>query len=181
MTEKVFFVKVFLQTNDIIPMDFGEVEGDNMTSLVGTPQYTLVMYLDYLYMFTMSDAIRRKIIKKAAKSGMDLSDFSLNTNSLLKLAEYYTTMRKMPVTAQEEAYKIWQEAVNSSIEDSFATFKDASHWWGNKIVEPLQIFDLVENKTQEDLKENGYWDKVEHQLTLNQSLIDAYLKIRGIE
>lgn len=181
MDEKIFFVKVFLQTKDIIPKDFGDVEGDNLKSLAGTPQYTLVMYLDYLYMFTMNDTFRRKSVKDAAKSGIDLDDFSLNTNSLLKLAEYYTTMRGLPESARKEIDKIWRENVNSSDEDSFDTFKDASYWWGDKIVEPLQIFDCVENKTRENLTDDGYWDKVEHQLSLNRSLIDSYLEIRGIE
>ena len=179
MDEKIFFVKVFLQTKDIIPKDLGDVKGDNPRSLAGTPQYTLVMYLDYLYMFTMNDAFRKSV--KAAATGIDLGDFSLNTNSLLKLAEDYTTTRGLPESARKEIYAIWQDNVNSSDEDSFDTFKDASYWWGDKIVEPLQIFDLVENKTREDLKENGYWDKVEHQLSLNHSLIDAYLEMRGIE
>ncbi|MBP6041854.1 hypothetical protein KA529_02450 [Candidatus Saccharibacteria bacterium] len=179
MNEKIFFVKVFLQTKNIIPKDFGDVEGDNLKSLAGTPQYTLVMYLDYLYMFTMNDAFRKSV--KEAATGIDLNDFSLNTNSLLKLAEYYTTMRGLPESARKEIYEIWQDNVNSSDEDSFDTFKDASYWWGDKIVEPLQIFDCVENKTRENLTDDGYWDKVEHQLSLNRSLIDSYLEIRGIE
>ena len=179
--EKIFFVKVFLQTKDIIPKDFGDVDGDNLMSLAGTPQYTLVMYLDFLYTFTMNNTIRRKDVKEAAKLGIDLDNFSLNTNSLLKFAEYYTIMRGLPEVARKEIHEIWQDNVKSSDEDSFNTFKDASYWWGNKIVEPLQIFDCVENKTRENLTDDGYWDKVEHQLSLNQSLIDAYLEIRGIE
>ena len=181
MTEKIFFVKVFLQTKDIIPKDFGDVEGDDITSLVGTPQYTLVMYLDFLYMFTMNDTIRRKSVKEAAKSGISLDDFSLNTNSLLKLAEYYTIMRNLPEFARKEIHEMWQNSVDSSEVDSFDTFKDASYWWGDNIVEPLQIFDSVEKKAQENITDDDYLDKVTYQISLNQSLTDAYLKIRGIE
>ena len=129
-SEKIFLVKVFSKSHNIIPKDFGDTDVDDLTSLVSTQQYTLVMYLDYLYMFTVNNTIRRRLTKKAAKSGIDLQGFSLNTNSLLKFAEYYTTMRKLPEFARKEIYEMWQNSVNSSDEDSFDTFKAASYWWG---------------------------------------------------
>lgn len=179
MAEKISFVKVFLQSNDLIPKDFGEVEGDNMNTLVSTPQYTLVMYLDYLYTFIMDDVIKSKDTQNAARVGIDLSDFSLNTESLFKFAKYYTAMRSMPESTRKEIYTIWKEAVDRSDKATFTSLKDASYWWSENIVEPPQIFDLVEGKTKDDLNKN-YWDKVEHQLSLNKSLIDAYLDMRGI-
>lgn len=181
MDEKIFFVKVFLQTKDILPRDFGDEDGDDLTSLVGTPQYTLVMYLDFLYTFTMNDYIRRKHTKYAAKSGLDLHDFSLNTESLLKLAVYYTNTRKLPSTVRETIQESWQNSVDCSDKGSFDTFKGASYWWEENIVEPLQIFDSVEKKIQENITDDTYKDKVTYQLSFNQSLTDAYLKIRGIE
>lgn len=179
--EKIFFVKVFLQKRGIIPKDFGDVDGDNLNSLAGTPQYTLIMYLDFLYMFTMDDAVRRKSIKEATKSGIDLGDFSLNTSSLLKLAEYYTATRNLPEFARKGIREEWLNNVNNSSEDSFNTLKDASYWWGENIVEPLQIYDSVEKKVQENITDDDYQAKVTYQLSLNQSLIDAYLEVRGIQ
>lgn len=179
--EKIFFVKAFLQTKDILPRDFGDVDGDDLTSIAGTPQYTLVMYLDFLYTFTVNDTLRRRHTKKAAKSGIDLSGFSLSTDSLLKLAEYYTNMRKLPSYAREATHEEWQNSVNSSDEDSFDTFKDASYWWGENIVQPLQLFDCVEKAVQGNITDESYKDKVTYQLSLNQSLTDAYMEIRGIE
>lgn len=179
--EKIFFVKVFLQKRGIIPKDFGDVDGDNLNSLAGTPQYTLIMYLDFLYMFTMNDAVRRKSVNEATKSGIDLGDFSLNTSSLLKLAEYYTANRNLPEFARKGIREEWSNNVNNSSEDSFNSLKDACYWWGENIVEPLQIYDSVEKKVQENITDDDYQAKVTYQLSLNQYLIDAYLEVRGIQ
>ena len=183
MDEKIFFVKVFLQSRDILPKEFGDRDGDNLMSIAGTPQYTLVLYLDFLYMFMMNDTIRTKSIKEAAKSGIDLDGFSLNTSSLLKIAEYYTTFRKLPEDAQKEIHEEWQNNIDSSNKNSFDTFKDACYWWGDNIIEPLQMFDCTENANEisENIVNSNYWEEVEYQLSLNQSLIDSYFEIRGIE
>jgi hypothetical protein len=179
--EKIYFVKVFLQTKDIIPKNFGDIEGDDMKSIAGTPQYTLVMYLDFLYTFMANGSIRNNHIAKAAKSGIDLHDFSLSTSSLLKLAEYYTAFRKLPDYGYKWIYEEWQNNISSSGKDSFETFKDACYWWVDNIIEPLQVFDCQEIKIEEKITDDGYWDKVEQQLSLNYSLIDAYLEMRVIE
>ena len=183
MDEKIFFVKVFLQSRDILPKEFGDRDGDNLMSIAGTPQYTLVLYLDFLYMFMMNDTIRTKSIKEAAKSGIDLDWFRLNTSSLLKIAEYYTTFRKLPEDAQKEIHEEWQNNIDSSNKNSFDTFKDACYWWGDNIIEPLQMFDCTENANEisENIVNSNYWEEVEYQLSLNQSLIDSYFEIRGIE
>lgn len=181
MDEKILFVKVFLQKNNILPMDFGDVDGDDLNSIAGTPQYTLVMYLDFLYTFMANGTIRNNHTDAAAKSGIDLSNFGLNKGSFVKLAIYYTDQRNLPKPVQETIYEEWQDSVNSSDEDTFDTFRNASYWWGDNIVEPLQIFDSVEKKVQENIKDDDYKDKVTYHISLNQSLIDAYLEIRGIE
>lgn len=179
--EKIYFVQVFLQSKDVIPRDFGDRDGDDLASLAGTPQYTLVIYLDFLYTFTMNDAIRNKHVHDASKSGIDLDNFDLNTESLLKLGIYFTSTRKLPPNVRETLYETWQNSVDSSGNESFSTFKDACYWWEENIVESLQVFDSVEKKIQENITDDTYKDKVIFQLSLNQSLIDAYLNFRGQE
>lgn len=181
MDEKIFFVKVFLQKNDILPINFGDVDGDDLNSIVGTPQYTLVLYLDFLYTFMANGTIRNNQTNAASKSGIDLTNFGLSQHSFVKLAMHYTAQRNLPPPVRETIYEGWQNSVNNSDKDSFDTFRDASYWWVDNIVEPLQIFDSVEKKAQENITDDGYKDKVTHQLSLNHSLIDAYLEIRGIE
>lgn len=178
MDEKIFFVKVFLQTKDIIPKDFGDIDGDDLTSIAGTPQYTLVMYLDLLYTITKNDTIRIKHTKEAAKLGIDLHDFSLSVNSLFKLADYYTSMRKLPEYARKEIQEIWLINTKSSNNSNFGTLKDACYWWADSIVEPLQMFDCLEKQVQENITDDSYMDKVTHQLSLNHSLVDSYLEVR---
>ena len=73
--EKVIFVKNFLQTYGLLPEDYGDVAGDDLASLVGTPQYTLLMYLDFLYRFLTDESFKRKYIKYGLKLGIDLQDF----------------------------------------------------------------------------------------------------------
>ena len=179
--EKIIFVKEFLQTHQLLPDDYGDVAGDDLASLVGTPQYTLVMYLDFLYTFTMSESVRKKYTKLAVKLGLDLHDFNLAPDSLVKLAICYTSLRKLPEFGWEGIQKSWNASLNNSNESSFDDLRSAYYWWENNVVIPIQLFDLLEKKVQENIADVTYMDKVSHQLSLNTSLTDAYLNTRNIE
>ncbi len=179
--EKVIFVKKFLQTYGLLPEDYGDVAGDDLASLVGTPQYTLLMYLDFLYRFLTDESFKRKYIKYGLKLRIDLQDFDLNPESLIKLAECYTSTRKLPPFGQEGLQRTWERTLEESYNQSIDSYRGAFYWWTDKIVVPLQLIDALEKKVEENITDETYMDEVSYQLSLNMSLTDFYLELRNIE
>lgn len=179
MDEKLLFVEVFLRKNNIIAMDFGQLDGENHIDIAGTPQYTLVLFLDFFYVFVMNLEFRESQIESASKMGIDLHDFELSPVSMMKLGQYYTSFRNLSVSELEEVKKIWRGQINDSNQYHVYTLEDAALYWSESIVRALQVVDFLEfGRSQGILETEEYLNKVELNLALNKSLVAKYFDMR---
>ncbi len=177
--ERVLFVETFLKLEDIVPMNFGEIDGDNHTDIIGTPQYTLTSYLDFFYVFVGNSEFRDSHIEAASEMGIDLNDFKLNPISLMKLGEYYTSFRNLSESELKEVRDMWSGQINDSNQNRVYTLEEAAFYWAESVVRALQVIDLLNlGKSQGILETEEYLNKVELNLSLNKPLVMKYFDMR---
>lgn len=177
--ERVLFVETFLKLKDIIPMNFGDVDGEDHADIIGTPQYTLTSYLDFFYVFMMNSEFRDSHIKAASEMDIDLSDFKLNPISMMKLGEYYTSFRNLSESELKEVRDLWSGQINDSNQNHTYTLEEAAIYWAESIVRALQVIDLLAlGQSQGVLKTEEYINKIETNLSLNKSLVTKYFEMR---
>ncbi len=177
--ERALFVEIFLKQNYIIPIDYGDINGEKHTNVIGTPQYTLTSYLDFFYVFVMNLDFRNTHIESASETSIDLHDFELNPVSMMKLGEYYTSFRNLSAPELEEVRRLWRGQIDEPNHNRVDTLEDAALYWSESIVRALQVFDLLElGRSQGILETEEYIKKIELNLSLNESLVAKYFDMR---
>ena len=177
--EKILFIETFFAKRNIGNIDFADLNFEGHKSILGTPQYTLVLYLDFIYVFLMDEEFRESHIESAQKSGISLSNFELTPESLMKLAEYYTSYRNLSPDELKEVRELWHGQINDQIKHQVYTFSDAMVYWCESVVRALQVIDLMElGKAQGILETEDYLQKVEFNLALNKPILESYMSMR---
>ncbi len=177
--ERVLFVETFLKLEDIIPMNFGEIDGDNHTDIIGTPQYTLTSYLDFFYVFMGNAEFRDSHVEAASKMGIDLKGFKLSPIYMMKLGEYYTSFRNLSKSELKEVKGLWDGQINDSNQDHVYALEEAAFYWAESVVRALQVVDLLNlGKSQGILETEEFLNKVELNLSLNKPLVTKYFDMR---